>query len=205
MSPAARLSRDQRREQLTGVGRHVFAERGYAATSVEEIAERAGVSKPLVYEHFGGKEGLYAVVVDQEMEHLLDMLVGALEPTMHPREAVERAADAFLRYIETEPDGFRILVRDAPFGISQGSLPGVLGRIAGRAEEILARELSERGYGVEAAPLFARALVGMVALVGQWWLEAAQPSRDVVVAHLTNLAWDGLRGLRLEPIAEGVD
>lgn len=68
----------QRREQLLEIGRTVFAERGYDGTSVEEIAERAGVSKPVVYEHFGGKEGLYAVVVDREMQLLLDMVTGAL-------------------------------------------------------------------------------------------------------------------------------
>jgi len=202
MAPALRLSREERREQLMGVGKEVFAERGYAATTVEEIAERADVSKPIVYEHFGGKEGLYEIVVDGEIDRLLGMLVGSLEENVHPREAVERAADAFLRYIESEPDGFRILVRDAPFGISRGSLPSVLGRISGRAEEILARELADRGYRVDTAPLFARALVGMVALVGQWWLEVGKPEREVVVGHLVNLAWSGLRGLDLQPSGE---
>lgn len=73
-----RMTGKQRREQLLDIGRTVFAERGYDGTSVEEIAERAGVSKPVVYEHFGGKEGLYAVVVDREMQLLLDMVTGAL-------------------------------------------------------------------------------------------------------------------------------
>lgn len=73
-----RMTGKQRREQLLDIGRSVFAERGYDGTSVEEIAERAGVSKPVVYEHFGGKEGLYAVVVDREMQLLLDMVTGAL-------------------------------------------------------------------------------------------------------------------------------
>lgn len=73
-----RMTGKQRREQLLEIGRTVFAERGYDGTSVEEIAERAGVSKPVVYEHFGGKEGLYAVVVDREMQLLLDMVTGAL-------------------------------------------------------------------------------------------------------------------------------
>ena len=62
----------ERREQLLDVGRTLFAEKGFEATSVEEIAAEAEVSKPVVYEHFGGKEGLYAVVVDREMQQLLD-------------------------------------------------------------------------------------------------------------------------------------
>jgi len=63
----------ERREQLLDVGRRLFAERGFEGTSIEEIAAQAGVSKPVVYEHFGGKEGLYAVVVDREVERLLGM------------------------------------------------------------------------------------------------------------------------------------
>ena len=73
-----RMTGKQRREQLLDIGRSLFAEKGFDATSVEEIAQRAGVSKPVVYEHFGGKEGLYAVVVDREMSALLESITGAL-------------------------------------------------------------------------------------------------------------------------------
>ncbi|MGH3272831.1 MAG: TetR/AcrR family transcriptional regulator, partial [Streptosporangiaceae bacterium] len=68
----------ERREQLLEIGRSLFAERGLDGTSIEEIAARAGVSKPVVYEHFGGKEGLYAVVVDREVRSLLAMMQVAL-------------------------------------------------------------------------------------------------------------------------------
>jgi AcrR family transcriptional regulator len=68
----------QRRHQLIDIARTLFAERGYEATSIEEVAARAGVSKPVVYEHFGGKEGLYAVVVDREMSALLDGVTASL-------------------------------------------------------------------------------------------------------------------------------
>ena len=72
------MSGTERREQLVGVGRSVFAARGFEAATVEEIAAKAGVSKPVVYEHFGGKEGLYAVVVDREMASLLAGVTAAL-------------------------------------------------------------------------------------------------------------------------------
>ncbi|MFN2640647.1 MAG: TetR/AcrR family transcriptional regulator, partial [Actinomycetota bacterium] len=77
--PRVRMSGQERRAQLINVGRAIFAERGYEATSVEEIAERAKVSKPVVYEHFGGKEGLYAVIVDREVANLLRSITKALE------------------------------------------------------------------------------------------------------------------------------
>ena len=73
-----RMTGPQRREQLLEVGRKLFADKGFEGTSVEEIAARAEVSKPVVYEHFGGKEGLYAVVVDREVRQLLAMVQGAL-------------------------------------------------------------------------------------------------------------------------------
>ena len=82
----------QRRQQLLDVGREVFAQRGYDGTSIEELAARADVSKPVVYEHFGGKEGLYTVVVDREMQRLLDRFTSALAAGGSPRELLERAA-----------------------------------------------------------------------------------------------------------------
>jgi AcrR family transcriptional regulator len=104
------MTASQRREQLLDVSRRIFAEKGFEGTSVEEIAARAQVSKPVVYEHFGGKEGLYAVVVDREIETLLEGITGALVSEGHPRELLERAALALLDYIESSTDGFRILV-----------------------------------------------------------------------------------------------
>ena len=80
-----RMTGAERRQQLLEIGRTLFAAKGFEGTSVEEIAAKAGVSKPVVYEHFGGKEGLYAVVVDREMRRLLDMVTGSLTAG-HPRE-----------------------------------------------------------------------------------------------------------------------
>jgi len=88
----------QRREQLLDVGRRLFAEKGFEGTSVEEIAARAEVSKPVVYEHFGGKEGLYAVVVDREIRLLLGEITGALTSGGSARVLVEQAALGLLGY-----------------------------------------------------------------------------------------------------------
>ncbi|TAM82912.1 MAG: TetR/AcrR family transcriptional regulator, partial [Jatrophihabitans sp.] len=130
----------ERRRQLLDVGRALFAEKGFEATSIEEIAARAGVSKPVVYEHFGGKEGLYAVVVDREMSDLLQRLTTALSAG-HPRRLVEQAALALLTYIEEETDGFRILSRDSPVASSGGgTFSSLLNDIASQVEHILSRE-----------------------------------------------------------------
>src|ERR1700710_1175223 len=97
-----RMSGKAHREQLVDVGRSLFALKGFEATSIEEIAARADVSKPVVYEHFGSKEGLYAVVVDREMRVLLDRFTSALAAPGHPRELLERAALTLLDYIESD-------------------------------------------------------------------------------------------------------
>ncbi len=193
-----RMTGKERREQLLDVGRRLFAERGYEATSIEEIASRAGVSKPVVYEHFGGKEGLYAVVVDREMRALLDRVTGALTGG-HPRELLEQAALALLTYIEEQTDGFRVLVRDSPVLSGSGNFSSLLNDIANRVEYVLAAEFSARGFEAKLAGLYSQALVGMVALTGQWWLDERRPKRDEVAAHLVNLAWRGLSHLEPKP------
>jgi AcrR family transcriptional regulator len=188
----------QRREQLLDIGRSLFATKGYDGTTTEEIAVRAGVSKPVVYEHFGGKEGLYAVVVDREVARLLARITDSLIGN-HPRELLEQAAGALLAYIEQDSDGFRILVRDSPVTSTTGTFASLLSEIAGQVEHILAGEFKARGFDPKLAGLYSQALVGMVALTGQWWLDARKPQRDEVAAHLVNLAWNGLSHLDRKP------
>ena len=101
-----RLTASARRTQLIEIARGVFAKRGYEATSMEEIAAKAKVSKPIVYEHFGGKEGLYAVLVDREMDHVVTRIAEAIS-TGTPRERVERASMAFLSYVRDQPGATR--------------------------------------------------------------------------------------------------
>jgi AcrR family transcriptional regulator len=194
-----RMTGKQRREQLLDIGRSLFAEQGFDATSVEEIAQRAGVSKPVVYEHFGGKEGLYAVVVDREMSALLATITGALTSTGHPRELLERAAFAMLDYVEQSSDGFRILVRDSPVASSTGSFASLLSDAASHVEHIMVNQFRLRGFDAKHAPMYAQMLVGMVALTGQWWLDERKPKKADVAAHLVNLAWNGLSGLEAKP------
>ncbi|ACU98204.1 TetR/AcrR family transcriptional regulator [Saccharomonospora viridis] len=188
----------ERRQQLLDVARSLFAEKGFDGTSIEEIANRANVSKPVVYEHFGGKEGIYAVVVDRETRLLLDRMVSTLHGG-HPRELLEQAAVALLSYVEDCHDGFRILVRDSPVASSTGTFSTLLNDIASQVEYVLAQEFDSRGYDDKLAPLYAQALVGMVALTGQWWLDARKPKRNEVAAHLVNLAWNGLSNLEHKP------
>jgi len=195
----SRMTGKQRREQLLEVGRKLFADKGFEATTVEEIAAKAGVSKPVVYEHFGGKEGLYAVVVDREIRSLLDGMTGALSTDGHARVLLEQAALALLDYVENSTDGFRILVRDSPAGQATGSFASLLSDVASQVEHILAAEFKHQKLDPKTAPIYAQMLVGMVALTGQWWMDSRKFKKADVAAHLVNLAWNGLSGIKPKP------
>ncbi len=199
-SPRNRMTGPQRRQQLIEVGRRLFAEKGFEGTTVEEIAAAAGVSKPVLYEHFGGKEGLYAVVVDREIQALLGQMTAALQPGGHARALLEAAAMALLDYIENSTDGFRILVRDSPPGQSTGSFASLISDIASQVEHILAAEFKRRRLDPKTAPLYAQMLVGMVAIPGGWWLDSRKMKKEDVAAHLVNLAWNGLSGMEPKPV-----
>lgn len=193
------MTASERRSQLVDVAKALFAELGYDGTSVEEIAARASVSKPVVYEHFGGKEGIYAVIVDREKARLLEMITSRLGPDIGAREQIYASALAFLDYIEADPAGFRVLTRDSPARLGGGGMAGLLGDVAAKAEEILRGFFTRSGVDLEAAPLYAHALVGMVVHVGGWWADARQPAKERVAMYLTALLYTGLERLPQDP------
>lgn len=196
-----RLPASERRAQLIEVGRGVFAKHGYEGTSVEEIAKRAKVSKPIVYEHFGGKEGLYAVVVDREMDYIERRIVEAIS-SGSPRERVERASLAFLGYVRDHPDGFAVLSQDSPLTSPRGTMSSLLNDMAERVGDVFASSFKEAGYDAKAAPIYANALIGMVTFVGKWWMEERKPDVEEVAKHIGALAWMGLRHLPKRPTLE---
>ena len=192
------MTGSERRHQLIDVARSLFAERGYEGTSIEEIAQRANVSKPVVYEHFGGKEGLYAVVVDREMSALLDGITSSLTKNRF-RPRLEQVVLALLTYVEERTDGFRLLIRDSPASLTSGTYATLLNDAVSQVASILAGDFSKRGLDPELAPLYAQALVGSVTQTAQWWLDAREPKKEVVAANLVNLMWNGLARLESDP------
>jgi hypothetical protein len=117
----------------------------------------------------------------------------------HPRVILEIAALTLLEYIEAEPDGFRILVRDSPVTQTTGGFASLISDVATHVEHILAAQMAARGFEPALAPLYSQALVGMIALTGQYWLDHRTVEKSVVAAHVVNLAWNGLTGLETKP------
>lgn len=193
-----RLTAAQRRAQLIGVGRKVFAEQGYNGGSVEEIARVAEVSKPIIYEHFGGKEGLYAVIVDREMDALVQRIAVRIAEGS-ARQRFERAVLAFLTYVKDEPDGFAVLTRDAPMTMAGKGMPSVISDLSERVGDIFFRQLEAAGLDTQVAPVYAHSLIGMVTLVGQWWIENQHLDVETVAKHVAAIGWMGLRHMPRTP------
>ncbi|OXM99736.1 TetR/AcrR family transcriptional regulator [Bifidobacterium vansinderenii] len=190
----------QRREQLIAVGRSLFAAKGFEAVSVEEIAATAKVSKPIVYEHFGGKEGLYAVVVDREMQTLTGAMMETLaEPAQGSRQIVENAAMAFLNYIEEHTEGFQVLSRDRPTTDPSGSFNSLLGDVSVRVEDLLVRAFKRHKIPAKGVPYYAQMLVGLMVFTGQYWATHRKMSKEQLAAYIVNLAWNGLSRMEAKP------
>lgn len=194
-----RMTGAERREQLIVVAREVFAERGFGSTAIEEIAARAEVSKPVVYEHFGNKDALYSVVIEREVTTLVETMRRALQGDSS-RQRLEQATIAFLQHIEDNPEGFRILIRDRAVGSPVGTQQSIIGDIATRVEGLIRAVFERQGIDTASVPIYTQMLVGIVAQTGRWWLDAGRPDRRWVATHLVNLAWNGLSGMDPDPM-----
>ncbi len=170
------MTATQRREQLLEIARELFAERGFEGTSVEEIAARAGVSKPVVYEHFGGKEGAYAVVVDRETH-----LTARRDPERsdHPRRRLPRAGErgAMAPWTTSRcPDGSGSSCAFVD-GARSGSFASILSDIAAQVEDILAGEFERTGHDPAVRGPFRPSSGWWRRLVSSGWRTGSRPGR----------------------------
>lgn len=203
MKKKQRLTGAERRVQLMEIGRAVFASKGYEATSIEEVAQQAGVSKPIVYEHFGAKEGLYAAIVEREMDNLVARVTASISQGT-PRQRFEDAVLAFMAYVKDEPAGFAVLTRDSPTATTRRGLTRVIDDLAQRVGDVFRSEFELAGYPSKVAPIYANALLGMVTQVGHWWAaEGKSFSTENVARHVAALGWMGLRHLPKDPAPPG--
>src|SRR3989442_1082478 len=156
-----RLPRAERRQQLLEVSRGVFAGRGFESATLEEIAERAGVSRPIVYGHFGDKQRLFEAVVNAEIARVETAVGDALAAPGEPRELLERGLRAFFAYVREHPEGHAVLTRDAPIHLSDAGLGVMLDGLAARIGAAIARVIRALGLDAAPAPIYANALIGL--------------------------------------------
>ncbi|WP_030912468.1 TetR/AcrR family transcriptional regulator [Streptomyces sp. NRRL F-5126] len=192
-----RLPRHARRNQLLGAAQEVFVAQGYHAAAMDDIAERAGVSKPVLYQHFPGKLELYLALLDQHCEALLQSVRTALASTTDNKQRVEATMDAYFAYVEDEGGAFRLV-----FESDLTNEPEVrerVDRVAMQCAEAISDVIAEdTGLSKDESMLLATGLGGVSQVVARYWLSSASPvPREKAVSLLTSLAWRGIAGFPL--------
>lgn len=194
-TPALRPAITRRR--LIAAADRVVRRRGPDA-SMDEIAAEAGISKPILYRHFGHKDGLYAALAERYMLALYREAEDALRET-NPRRRVALGVEAFLAAVEREPEVFRFVRRVTAEQRQAGEAAGaVVRRHAARIAEATRPDLERLGLDPAAAEPWAHGIVGMMQSVAAWWLETRLVSRALLVEQMTTLLWEGFGHLHEE-------
>jgi AcrR family transcriptional regulator len=194
-----RLPADQRRQQLLDVAREVFAARGFHATSMDDIAEAAGVTKPVLYQHFPSKRSLYIELLTDTGEQLLRALTAATRNLERGRDRVESGFLAYFHYVVDSRAGFRLLfsasIRTDP------EFARVVDNVVQAAADVIS-ELIEIPASDAHRRVLANALVGMAEAVGRHVSDDSETLFDAdaedLARWISELAWFGLRGVRAE-------
>jgi AcrR family transcriptional regulator len=192
-----RLPRKQRRAQLLESALEVFVRQGYHAAAMDDIAERAGVSKPVLYQHFPGKLELYLALLDTSCELIVDNCRAALEATHDNRQRVEATMDVFFTYVAGDSGAFRLI-----FESDLTNEPAVrerVDRVTSECATMIAHVIrDDTGLPDEASRLLAVALVGMAQVSARFWLaEKGAIPQGEAAALVAGLAWRGIRGYPL--------
>ena len=187
-----RLPRDERRGQLLIAASEVFVDRGFHAAGMDEIADRAGVSKPVLYQHFSSKLELYLAVLNRHVDNLVSGVRQALRTTTDNRQRLRAAVQAFFDFIEHDSQGYRLIFENDYVTEPQVSEQV---KVATEACTDAVFDLISRDSGLEAhrARLIAVGLVGISVDCARYWLDADRPiSKEAAVEGTVAFAWGGL-------------
>jgi AcrR family transcriptional regulator len=169
-----RLPRAERERQMLTTAHALFAERGYADVTMDEVATAVGVTKPLLYNYFGNKERLYAACMEPAAEALAEAIVGAVREAAGPPEALANAVHAFFAFLDGDREGWRVLFDE--------TLPD---RVAAYREYLAGLIVTEMGPAAE--PLTV-AVLGAAEALGRWWLRTgampAAKAADLLIRTL---------------------
>jgi AcrR family transcriptional regulator len=188
------MPRSARRKQLLAAAQEVFVANGYHGAAMDDIAERAGVSKPVLYQHFPGKRELYLALLDTQTETLADAVVQALATTDDNQQRIHAVLSAYFAFVDRDDhDGaFRLIfesdlvndpdVRHRVEQVTHKTMKAVAGTVA-----------ADTGLNRSEAELLATALTGSAQVVARWWLESDRPvPREKAIRLLESLLWRGI-------------
>jgi AcrR family transcriptional regulator len=194
-----RLPRPARRKQLLGAAQEIFVAQGYHAAAMDDIAERAGVSKPVLYQHFPGKLELYMALLDEHATSLVKRVRTALGSTTDNRARVAASVAAYFDFVAGNGEGFRLV-----FESDLRNDPAVRERVERMTAECIAAITEtiahDTGFRAEEAQLLSVGLTGMAEIGARWWLASEDRlAKERAVELLVGLAWRGISGAPLHP------
>ena len=192
-----RLPRDERRAQLLVAALEIFTAAGYHSAAMDEIADRAGVSKPVLYQHFSSKLELYLAVLDIHIELLVTQIQNAIASSPDNASRVKATVDTYYSFIDNGGDSYRLL-----FENDMNSEPAVrerLNRMTHDCAEAVSTAISQdTGIPKEASMLIGVALMGCAQVTARHWLEReSQLTGEQATGLITNFIWRGLAGFPL--------
>jgi AcrR family transcriptional regulator len=194
-----RLPRQARRKQLLGAAQEIFVAQGYHAAAMDDIAERAGVSKPVLYQHFPGKLELYLALLEEHAGALTERVVEALASTTDNQKRVAASIEAYFDFVDGDGEGFRLV-----FESDLRNDPSVRERVermtADCVEAITEVIAHDTGFPQEEARLLSVGLTGLAEIGARWWLSSEDRlEKRRAVELLVTLAWRGISGAPLHP------
>ncbi|MDH2415169.1 TetR/AcrR family transcriptional regulator [Nocardioides sp. CER19] len=189
-----RMPRRERRAQLLDSALEVFVAQGYHAAAMDDIADKAGVSKPVLYQHFPGKLELYLALLEQSCDAMIGKVREALDSTQDNRDRVERTVHAFYDYVASESGAYRLI-----FESDLTNEPAVreqVDRVTNECSEAIAAVIAADTHLPEpAALLLAVSLVGMAQVSSRFWLDSQRRmNKDEAATFVGGLAWRGIAG-----------
>jgi AcrR family transcriptional regulator len=190
----ARLPRTARRAQLLAAAGEVFAANGYHAAAMDEIAERAGVSKPVLYQHFPGKLELYLALLQTHTDELITGVTGALESTSDNKLRVQAAVGAYFDFVDKEGEAFRLVFQSDIRG--EPAVHETIERATKACVDAITATITvDAGLDEERARMLAVGLVGASQFSAQSWLASNRPiEKSEAVKLISTLAWRGIGG-----------
>jgi AcrR family transcriptional regulator len=193
-----RMRAPERRRQLLDVARKVFGRRGYHTVTMDAVAREAGVTKPILYDHFPSKRELYLALLEADLANLKERLQEALESRAGNRERIRGSFQAYFDFVDDHAEGFRLLMQEAVGG--EREFRDMVGRfrdgVLTQVTDVIVRE-SKGGLDRERAEDVALGLIGMAELAALQDPGAPKEERRRTVDTLVRLAWRGISGLTL--------
>jgi AcrR family transcriptional regulator len=195
---SARLPRDQRRAQLLDAANEVFTTRGYHAAAMDDIAAAAGISKPVLYQHFDSKLDLYLALLDQACDTLVEVVRDGLDSTDHNADRVVAAMGAFYDFVSSTSGEFRFVFESDLTG--DGRVQERLWRVNNDVADLIAAVIAEdTDLPAEQSKLLGISLVGIAQVSARYWVSEHSAAIPLEQAEqlVSSLAWRGLRGFPL--------